>query len=72
MCLSAIIWANIETVWFGCEPGEAEEIGFRDDFIYRFIETKRKESSILGLWQMDHDACKHLYEEYASLGKKVY
>lgn len=31
MCLSAIIWANIQTVYYGTNVNEAEEIGFRDD-----------------------------------------
>jgi guanine deaminase len=72
MCLSAIIWANIDTVWFGCEAHEAEEIGFRDDYIYRFIESKRADGSVLRLRQMGHDACKRLYEEYVDLGKERY
>lgn len=72
MCLSAIIWANIDTVWFGCEAHEAEGIGFRDDYIYRFIESKRADGSVLRLRQMGHDACKRLYEEYVDLGKERY
>ncbi len=72
MCLSAIIWANIDTVYFGCDAREAEEIGFRDDFIYRFIEGKRADGSILTLLQMEHDACRALYDEYRNEGKVVY
>ena len=37
MCLSAIIWANIREVVYGCRPEDADAIGFRDDFIYHFI-----------------------------------
>lgn len=64
MCLSAIIWANIKTVYYGCEAKEAEEIGFRDDFIYRFIEGKREDGSVLTLMQLEHDACRALYDTY--------
>ncbi len=64
MCLSAIIWANIKTVYYGCEAKEAEEIGFRDDFIYRFIEGKREDGSVLTLMQLEHDACRALYDAY--------
>ena len=38
MCLSAIIWANIKEVYYGCTKEDAVEIGFRDDMIYDFIK----------------------------------
>ena len=31
MCLSAIIWANIKEVYYGCTKEDAGSIGFRDD-----------------------------------------
>ena len=37
MCLSAIIWSNIRKVYYGTNLREAEEIGFRDDFIYEYL-----------------------------------
>ncbi len=37
MCLSAIIWSNIKVVYYGNTAKDAEEIGFRDSFIYDFI-----------------------------------
>lgn len=39
MCLSAIIWANIKTVYYGNTKEDAEDIGFRDDMIYKYLET---------------------------------
>ena len=33
MCLGAIIWSNIKKVYYGCTAKDADEIGFRDDFI---------------------------------------
>ena len=38
MCISAIIWANIKEVYYGTTLKDAEEVGFRDDFIYKFIK----------------------------------
>lgn len=38
MCLSAIIWANIRTVYYGNTKEDAADIGFRDDFIYKYLE----------------------------------
>ena len=37
MCLSAILWANIKKVYYGNTKEDAANIGFRDSFIYDFI-----------------------------------
>lgn len=42
MCLSAIIWANIKTVYYGNTKEDAADIGFRDDFIYKFLDKLNK------------------------------
>ena len=55
MCLSAIIWANIKEVYYGCTKEDAGEIGFRDDMIYDFI--KNKEKNLISLKQIDRQEC---------------
>ena len=72
MCLSAIIWANIKKVYFGCRPEDAEHIGFRDDFMYRFIENKCKDKSVLDMAELDRDDCLKLFEEYSKKNKTIY
>ena len=52
MCLSAIIWANIKIAYYGNTASDAANIGFRDDFIYNFIEDKCKDSTTLELKQL--------------------
>ena len=37
MCLSALIWANIKTVYYGNTKEDAANIGFRDDMIYSYL-----------------------------------
>ena len=37
MCMAALIWANIKTVYYGNTKEDANDIGFRDDFIYNFF-----------------------------------
>ncbi len=70
MCLSAIIWANIKTVYYGCTREDAGNIGFRDDAIYEYLEGKKKD--LLELKQLDRDDCIALFEEYKKDGKTIY
>lgn len=72
MCLAAIIWSNIKEVIYGCPPEDAEAIGFRDDFIYRFIETNREDKSILSFEQQNREECLKLFEEYSSQQQQLY
>lgn len=72
MCLSAIIWANIKTVYYGNTAIDAENIGFRDDFIYRFIDGGLADESILKITQMDRDKCIELFKEYHENNKTLY
>jgi guanine deaminase len=67
MCLSAIIWANIKKVYYGTNLKEAEEIGFRDDFIYEYIfnlKNNNEDSNILRLNKMDRDETIKVFNEY--------
>ena len=61
MCLSAIIWANIKEVYFGCTRKDAASIGFRDDDIYEFIKGN---NNMITLKQMDRDECIKTMEKY--------
>lgn len=46
MCLSAIYWARIERIYYGCDKVDAQNIGFDDSFIYEQIELKPELRSI--------------------------
>lgn len=70
MCLSAIIWANIKKVYYGTNLKEAEEIGFRDDFIYDYLKGENEE--ILKLVNICHDDAKELFDEYSKKRKEIY
>ena len=37
MCISAIIWSNITKIYYGNTKEDAEDIGFRDKYIYDVI-----------------------------------
>jgi guanine deaminase len=72
MCLGAIIWSNIKKVYFGCVEKDADEIGFRDDFIYKFIENKRVNINILDLQEKERETCLTLFKEYQDKNKQLY
>ncbi len=46
MCLSAIYWAHIDRIYYGCDKDDAKHIGFDDSFIYEQIELKPEFRSI--------------------------
>jgi len=46
MCLSAIYWANIKTVYFASTRKDAESIGFRDNHIYEELNVPHDERKI--------------------------
>ena len=72
MCISAIIWANIKDVYVGCLPQDAQTIGFRDDFIYRFINEGMQNEDILKIKHLDRNECLRLFEEYSHQNKMIY
>lgn len=74
MCLSAIIWSNIKTVYYGNTKEDADDIGFRDDFIYEYIDklaTGDKEDSILKLSSMNRDDAIKVFEQYKNSKDKI-
>ncbi len=59
MCLSAIIWSNIKKAYYGNTRVDAENIGFRDDDIYDYINysqiDKEKYDKVLNLEQINRE-----------------
>ncbi len=69
MCLSATIWANIKTIYFGATRQDAEDIGFRDKFIYDHINGEKNAVQVKNI---DRDECVELFNEYAKDNKTIY
>ena len=57
MCLSAIIWSNIRKVYYGNNQKDAAFIGFRDDFIYNYINklSNNEKDDTLELINIDRE-----------------
>ena len=70
MCLSAIIWANIKEIYYGCTREDAGSIGFRDDAIYEYLAGHNKE--LINLKQINREECISLFEEYQKKNKTIY
>jgi len=74
MCLSAIIWANIKKVYYGNTKEDAEDIGFRDEFIYDYIEKLSKDiqdKKVLDLKSMNRDEAIEVFERYKKEKDKI-
>ena len=69
MCLSAIIWSNIKKVYYANKKEDAEEIGFRDDFIYDYIRNMNKET--LNLECMDREETLKVFDDFKNKEDKT-
>ena len=77
MCLSAIIWANIKTVYYGNTKEDAGEIGFRDDFIYDYLELLLDKNpmaqKILNTLPMDREETIKTFNDFKNkIDKTIY
>jgi guanine deaminase len=70
MCLSAAIWANIKNIYYACTREDAASIGFRDDFIYEYLNGKNKDA--VALHQIDRDKCIDVFKKYRDEKKIIY
>ena len=68
MCLAAILWANIEKVYYGCNIFDTEKIGFRDNKFYKFQNNPSQRQKMIK--ELDRDQCLKLYDLYNSLTDK--
>ncbi len=71
MCLAAILWANIDKVYYGCSLKDNEEIGFRDDKIDKLLDRDDKLYGSL-LEQKEREECLELFKEYKKSEKVIY
>jgi tRNA(Arg) A34 adenosine deaminase TadA len=59
MCLGAIFWARISTVYYGATEDDAARGGFDDK---RFYEMLKGENSDLVMKQLDHKESAKLFD----------
>ena len=71
MCLSAIYWARIPTVFFGCSKEDAADIGFDDQAIYEYIRHPEQHQVELCLISQDREECLRNFEEWRNKADKT-
>ena len=67
MCMCAILWANIDKVYYGCNTTDTELIGFRD----KDFEDSIPQRKIEMCEELDRDECLKLYKEYDNILDKT-
>ena len=74
MCLSAIIWSNIKKVYYGNTKEDAANIGFRDDFIYDYINKiteNKSDNKTLELEIMDREETIKTFNKFMEKSDKT-
>ncbi len=71
MCLSAIMWAGIKTVYYGCTVDDANRIGFADQFIYEYLRDQSHNRSALTLKQILRHVALDAFEIWEQKEDKV-
>ena len=67
MCFCAILWANINKVYYGCNTTDTEIIGFRDKAFEEGIPQKKIDICE----EVDRKECLTLYEDYKKIQDKT-
>jgi guanine deaminase len=70
MCLAAIYWARIPTVYYGNTRADAAAIGFDDDFIYQQIPLPPEKRAV-AMTLLLRDEAQGAFREWAAKSDKV-
>jgi len=70
MCLAAVIWARISSVYYGCTRQDAARIGFRDEHMYGTAGDAFSQLPF-DMKQIDRDECIQMFKEWEEKPDKV-
>jgi guanine deaminase len=70
MCFSAIHWAKIKKLYYGCTNKDAAKIGFDDKFIYDVIKGDRIDSRLQSI-QINREKCLILFKLWDNKTDKI-
>ena len=70
MCLSAIYWARIDTIFYANTKKDASEIGFDDAFIYKELSLPENQRKIK-MQQHNTEEAKKVFVDWLKLENKI-
>ena len=70
MCLSALYWAGVSRIYYGCTQEDAETVNISDRFIYRELE-KPKCDRMIPCIKMDSTRTIKVFEKWADKADKI-
>lgn len=70
MCLGAILWANINHIYYGCTIAENDMIGFRDDVFSQTLQINMDKLQDR-VSQLGHEECLQLFHDYMNITNKT-
>ena len=68
MCKGAILWANIDKVYYGCNIEDTDKIGFRDEVFYDKWQTDGDNYGD----ELGREECLKLFEDYTNTEHGLY
>ncbi len=70
MCLGALLWANINKIYYACTIKDNDDIGFRDDIFYKKLDlsTQKLKDNLICL---DRNDGLKLFEKYKKIKEKT-
>ena len=67
MCKGAILWSNINKIYYGCTLLDNEDIGFRDQIFYDTLANNENNREI----ELDRKEVLKLFDQYKNLTNKT-
>lgn len=70
MCLSALYWAGVSRIYYGCSQDDAEVVNFSDKFIYQELSKPERERLIPCI-KIDSSRTIKVFEKWAQKKDKI-
>jgi guanine deaminase len=69
MCLSAILWAKIDKIYFGCTKRDAENIGFNDNLFFEILS--KNTNDYIPMAKQNRNQCLEVFNLWSKSTEKT-